>query len=67
MLALRDADIILNTQHCCETLRVLHTAIKRKHPNMLTKGVVMLYDNNQVHAVQDTVFYALEGAKLSFI
>jgi hypothetical protein len=60
MLAFQDPDITSNTQHCCGTLRVLHTAIKRKQLSMLKKGIVMLYDNTHAH----TVLHALEGVGL---
>jgi hypothetical protein len=36
----------------------LHTAIKRKHPSMLMRGIIMLHNNahpNVAHTVQDTL------------
>jgi hypothetical protein len=45
MLAFKDPDITTNAQRYCGTLQALCTAIKRKCPSMLTRGVIMLHDN----------------------
>jgi hypothetical protein len=38
----------INAQHYCGPLCVLHTAIKRKHPGMLTRGVIV-WHNTHLH------------------
>jgi hypothetical protein len=58
MLPFKDPDITVNVLRCCDTLRDLRIAIKRKRPGMLTTGVIVLHDNARPHVVctdQDTL------------
>jgi hypothetical protein len=43
------------------------SSIKRKHPSVFMRGVIVLHDNACLHvacAVQDTVLHALEAVEL---
>jgi hypothetical protein len=49
MQAVKDSDITINAQCYCRTLRDLRTAITRKHPGTLMRGVTVLHDNAHPH------------------
>jgi hypothetical protein len=51
-LAFKDPDITINIQCYYGTLRDLLTAIKRKHPSMLTRGVITFHDNAHLHVAR---------------
>lgn len=57
MLAFKDTNITINTQHYCGAVRDRRTAFKKKRPRCSTRGVIVLHYNARPHVtrtVQDT-------------
>lgn len=44
----------INAQRYCEVLKKLRSAIKRKRPHLLSKGVLLMHDNARPHSARQT-------------